>query len=194
MFKGVSKKLAVAAVRKNAADSKNIEEYIYGLNLFFTLSINVISALIIGLLMNMTFEIVLYIFVYKFLRKYIGGSHAKTAARCYVSSCLTYVVALTIIKYYPFSSLPTIVLSYISAFILWIICPVEAEKKPLDDIERKVFRHRGHIRILICICGFMVLVYYSRTYYFSIVVVISMLTVTLFSIEGMLRLWLKRMY
>ena len=143
-------------MRKNAANSENIEEYIYGLNLFFTLSINVISALIIGFLMNMTFEI-------------------------------------TIIKYYPFSSLPTIVLLYISAFILWIICPVEAEKKPLDDIERKVFRHRGHIRILICICGFMILVYYSRTYYFSIVVVISMLTVTLFSIEGMLRLLLKRM-
>lgn len=192
MFKDVSKRLTAAALKRNLVASENIEEYIYALNAMLTIAVNIVSALIIGAFMNMVFEVVLYIFVYKFLRKYIGGSHSKTAARCYITSCLTYVTALMAIKYYPFSSLVTIALAIISSVVLWIVCPIEAEKKPLDDIERKTFRHRGHFRILICICCLMIMVYLSQSYY-SVVITISMLTVTLFSLERMITLYIKRM-
>ena len=71
MFKNISSAIVNSAFENGVIKNENKEESIYGLNAFLTLTINVISALAIGLLFHMLPETVLFIFVYKSLRKYI---------------------------------------------------------------------------------------------------------------------------
>lgn len=191
MFINFSKKIAYSAVRKDIVKNEEVDEIIFGLNSFFTVVLNIITALIIGLVLHMVFEIALFIFIYMMLRKYVGGSHSKTSLRCYLSSCVMYIAVPLIIKYYPFSSLFTVCITVISAIIMFILAPVEAVNKPLDDIERKVFKLRARRNICICLAVFLVLHYtnfFSVTYYWSIVFTVSMAVVALFAVTGRLKL------
>lgn len=190
MFKSVSGTIVNNAIEKGIINSEDKEEISYGLNTFFTLTINVASALVIGLLFHMLIEIALFIFVYKSLRKYIGGSHAKNAKRCYISSCIIYVAVLFCIKYYLVSSVLTTILTCSSMALLWIVAPVEAPKKPLDKIEYNVFKHRSHISIAVCLCIFLFLHYLPNhySYYYSNVIAVSVYAVTIFAIIGILQL------
>lgn len=189
MFKKQAKHLVDAAVRNGAAMSENAEEYTYGLNIFLTTAANILTAAAIGVLMNSLIEILLFIVVYKSLRKYIGGSHSKTAVGCYISSCITYIAAMAIIKLCPFSSVMVNIAVLASVVIIYFIAPVEADKKPLDDAERRVFRYRSRISITVSAVVFLALrciPYVSRAYHYSAVVAVGMFAVTVFAAEGKL--------
>lgn len=186
MFKSISETIVNSACIKGIIKHEDKEENVYGLNTFLTMTVNVISALIIGFIFQMPIEIVLFIFVYKSLRKYIGGSHAKNARRCYISSCIIYAVVLVCIKNYLVPSAFTTVFTCCCMIVLWIVAPVEAPKKPLDEIEYNVFKHKSHISIVVCLCIFLILHYIPSqyTYYYSNVTAVSIYAVTLFAIIG----------
>lgn len=189
MFKKQAKHLVDVAVENGAARSENAEEYTYGLNIFLTVAANICTAAAIGVLMNSLIEMLLFIVVYKSLRKYIGGSHSKTVVSCYISSCITYIIAVVIIKLYPLSPIMTNVAVLASVVIIYLIAPVEADKKPLDDKERMVFRCRSRISITVMAVIFLILHYIpfiSYSYHYSIVVAVGICAVTIFAIEGKL--------
>lgn len=188
MFKATSSKLSIKAMNNGVITSQEIDETTYALNNFFTLLCNIITALVIGVIFNMVLEMVLFILSYKSLRKYCGGGHAKTAITCYISSCITYGVVLVTIKFYPLTNYQTIILVICACIILFILSPVEAIKKPLDDIEKKVFRFRSRISIVVYMCIFLILHHVSNTYYYSLVLAVNIVTVTVFAIEGKIQL------
>lgn len=190
MFKQLSKLMVKKATYKGIISSEKAEENVYGLNAFLTLLLNILTAALIGMIFQMFWEIVAFITAFKTLRKYVGGSHEDTALKCYISSCILYVVALGIIKYYPFTALTTTIGMVCNAVILIIVAPVEAVKKPLDEIETKVFKFRSRVTILFTLCIFTALHYIPNTYcyYYSIVVAVSTTFVMIFAIEGKIKL------
>lgn len=190
MFKKISESIVNSASDKKIIKNDDKDEMIYGLNTFLTVIVNILSSLFIGFLFHMVAEVILFILVYKSLRKYVGGSHASTAWRCYISSCVTYVIVLICIMYYPLTNIVTTIAVCISAIVLWILAPVEAPKKPLDEVEQKIFKQRSRISIIVCVFVFLILHYIPNqyTYYYSNVVAISIYTVTLFAIIGKLQL------
>lgn len=187
MFKALSKRLVGSAVRKEIVKADDAEDYTYGLNTFLTTLANVLSALAIGLLTHMLVEIAVFIVVYKCIRKYVGGSHAKNAARCYISSCMIYAAVLTAIRYWPFSETVTVMMTVVSAAVMYVTAPVEAEKKPLDDIERKVFKRRSVIVVSIFLAVFFILNYAGFIPYgerFAVVTAVGIITVAIFAAVG----------
>lgn len=190
MFKRISGSIINSAIDKKIIKNDERDEMIYGLNTFLTVIVNILSSLFIGFLFHMVAEVILFILVYKSLRKYVGGSHASTAWLCYISSCVTYVIVLICIMYYPLSNTVTTIAVCISAIVLWILAPVEAPKKPLDEIEQKIFKQRSRISIIVCVFVFLILHYIPNqyTYYYSNVAAISIYAVTLFAIIGKLQL------
>lgn len=187
MFKALSKRWVGSAVRKEIIKADDAEDYTYGLNTFLTTLANVLSALAIGLLTHMLVEIAVFIIVYKCIRKYVGGSHAKNAARCYISSCIIYAAVLAAIRYWPFSETVTVMMTVVSAAVMYVTAPVEAEKKPLDDIERKVFKRRSVIVVSIFLAVFFILNYAGFIPYgerFAVVTAVGIITVAIFAAAG----------
>ena len=188
MCKVQARQIVDKAIMIGKAKEESREEYSYALNVLFSIILNVITAVVLGIVTTRVFEMLLFIAVYKFLREYSGGHHAKTAKGCYISSCIMYVLALALIEFYNYINAEMIVVMMsISTVILIAISPVDAEKKPLDDVERKVFGRRARINLVCCAVSFFVLRYwkaweYSQT--LSNIIAVALLLVLALAIVG----------
>lgn len=102
-------------------------------------------AVLIGLLFGRVIDIIIFHLFYQKLRTYAGGHHAKSNAICFLNSCVIAVATLTFWSLCPnglYVLLTAAFLILSVAVILWL-APVEAENKPLEKIERKVYRKRA---------------------------------------------------
>ncbi len=86
LFAMISHKIGDNLVRSNVIKEEDAEIYIYGINQIFVSVLNVSSALIIGLILGMFLESIIFMAAYIPLRSFAGGYHAKTPLRCYFTS------------------------------------------------------------------------------------------------------------
>lgn len=167
--------------------SEDFEEYTYGLDLILSVIVSDIAMLAIGIIFQMVWEVIVFTFIYKCIRRYTGGFHCETALLCIISSCIMCVCVLLAIKYFPFNFIIYTAATIFLLAILFVLSPIEAINKPLDDMELKIFGRRA--RIVIC----TVLVVFSAVCilgWSSIakVMSISIADVTLFAILGKVKL------
>ncbi len=85
----LSQKIGDDLVRSNVIEAEDAEIYIYGINQILVSVLNVLSALIIGLILGTFFEVVVFMAAYIPLRIFAGGYHAKTPLRCYIFSVIS---------------------------------------------------------------------------------------------------------
>ena len=83
-----------------------------------------------------------FLFTYIFLRSNAGGYHAKTPLRCYLLSTVIVVVALSGIQYVPWNIQIAVPVLLVSCVIIVGRAPMEDANKPLDAIEKLVYKKR----------------------------------------------------
>lgn len=187
MFRKFAEWAIDRAIKLGYISEDESEEYIYGFDLILSVIVSDIAMITIGLIMHMVVEAVILTFMYKCIRKYTGGFHCETAITCIISSCFMCVCVLLAIKYFPYNFIIYTAAIIILLAVLFILSPIEAINKPLDDIEVKVFGRRA--RIVIC----TVLVIYAVVcilgwYNIAKVMAISIADVTLFAVMGKIKL------
>lgn len=116
--------------------------YIYGINQILVSVLNVSSALIIGLIFGVFFEIAVFMAAYIPLRSFAGGYHAKTPLRCYIFSVIMLIVVSIGMKYFYMTEWVYYVVLAAAAAVVLILSPVEDRNKPLDETEHKVYKRR----------------------------------------------------
>lgn len=110
---------------------------------------NITTFLIIGVLMHMPIETIVFTLGYIPLRSYAGGYHAKTPFRCWILSNIILLIALLCVHYlsrYHFILWSLAILSVISLIILM---PVSDIHKPLSDVDKNRYKQKGAY-ILFC--------------------------------------------
>lgn len=142
IFARLSHKIGDNLVRSNVIKEEDAEIYIYGINQIFVSVLNVSSALIIGLILGMFFESVIFMAAYIPLRSFAGGYHAKTPLKCYIFSVAMLIVVLTGMKHLSMADLVCYVLLVVAALIVLVFSPVEDKNKPLDEAEKKAYKRR----------------------------------------------------
>ena len=103
--------------------------------------LNLVTEVIIGCLFSMLFEAIVFLIAFSFLRSYAGGFHASSSGKCYIFSSLTMVAALLIIKYVD-NFFANCIFVLLGTSLCLIFAPVESKNKPLDIIEKSVYRKR----------------------------------------------------
>lgn len=153
-FAKISHKIGNHLVRSGIVREEDAEIYIYGINQILVSVLNVSSALIIGLILGMLLESIIFMAAYIPLRSFAGGYHAKTPLRCYILSLIMITVVLSGIKYLHTANI--FYYSVLAAAVLTVLLlsPVEDKNKPLDEIEKKVYKKSvviiGTIEFVIC--------------------------------------------
>ena len=145
MFQTTAQKITDRLCSQDIIEDADKELYVYGFNMLLTVSLNIISTIIIGLLFGMVFESIAFLVAYIPLRSYAGGYHARTPLRCYIISLLLIVLILLTLRLIRESVLALFVLSTIGTIICVTISPVEDVNKPLDEAEIKVYRKKAMI-------------------------------------------------
>lgn len=141
----LSRKIVNDLTRSDIVKVEDAEIYIYGINQILMYSINISSALIIGLIFGKFFEAAVFIVAYCSLRSFAGGYHAKTPLRCYVFSVIMLIIVLVGIKYLYLTGWMYYVVLLAAALVVIVLSPVEDKNKPLDEIEHKIYKKRAII-------------------------------------------------
>lgn len=161
-------------------EEEDKEIYEYGLTQGIIMIFNVVVTLIIGALLHMVIETILFMAVYMPLRSYAGGVHAKTQLRCLVYSFSMVAIILEVIKYFPNNLFMIAGMLVFSAVTVCLLAPVESENKPLDEDEVKRYGRKAR-NILFFYVGITILmmVLKWRMVYVSLAITLTTVSITL---------------
>lgn len=175
-------KIAQLLVENGTIQREEYEIYQYGLEQGAVLLFNVFSTLVVGFLMHAPVESAVFLAAYIPIRMFSGGYHSSTQMRCYWLSIAIIVAALFAVNLTltAQASIYVAVGTILPGVIIWILSPVEDRNKPLDALERVVYRKRARsilIAELIIMTAFLLLKFYAIT--LSISMALTVLSVLL---------------
>lgn len=185
MFHNVSKKIIQYATNCDIVTDEKQEEYIYGLELTLSVLLSNITVFMIGILMKMPIEAITFIFIYQTLRRYAGGFHFESQVLCYLSTYIMCPVAFFAIKYLECSNLVYFIIMIASSVLLFIVSPIPAVNKPLDDKEKKIYGKIARILILSAVIAYIICFSYFQ--YASKIIAVSVGMVAVFAILSKIR-------
>lgn len=192
MIQTLASRIIKYAIRKGYVKDEEYEEYCYALNLLINILISDVSLLIIGFLMHMVWESILFWLVYKALHKFCGGYHFSNSLRCYLSSCVMSPITLVCISMVPYYAAPWQIITVVSALTLCFVSPVEAVNKPLDEREKKVFGRVARILTIVSVIIFIAMEALSL-HYVAKIVSLGIVWTAIFAVAGKLYLiYLKK--
>ena len=143
MFEVLSERITEWLLANEAIPREDKEIYRYGIQQGMIALVNLGTTMIIGMVFGKLLESLLFMTAYIPLRSFAGGYHAKTAVRCYFFSIVMISAVLWGMRYVTYSSLIFGWLTAISGSVIWFLVPVEDRNKPLDDVEKVVYRKRA---------------------------------------------------
>ena len=145
-------------------DENNREIVLYGVKRIKNLMIDVLIATLCGLVMRYFMVALLYELAFIPLRINTGGYHARSEKMCKLISWGSIIGSLVVIIYLPGPEILWHILTILSCTGIIALAPVESKNKPLSMMEKKVFRRRsiiiviieGGIYIFLTITGYMI--------------------------------------
>lgn len=141
MFIRLSKRIVRHCCKGESSDENEL--YIFGVNQFLNMLLNILTALFIGILFGETLRIILFMLAYIPLRSYAGGWHSRTPLRCYVFSVIMLIVVSIGLKYLHIAEWIYYAVLVAAALVVLVLSPVKDRNKPLDEIEHKVYKKRA---------------------------------------------------
>lgn len=140
MFIRLSKRIVKHCCKGKGSDENEL--YIFGVNQFLNMLLNILTALFIGILFGETLQIILFMLAYIPLRSYAGGWHSRTPLRCYIFSVIMLITVSIGMNYLYMEDWVYYVVLVASVLVMLILAPVEDRNKPLDETEHKVYKRR----------------------------------------------------
>lgn len=146
MINNLSVRITRTLERNHITERENREIYEYGLERMITYSMNILTTCVLGLLLSMFLESLVFSIAFIFMRHSNGGAHAANNLRCYLLSTLAvlgcllatqWIIQIELSRYYIFA------LTLPPSAIIFMLSPVEDYNKPIDAEEREHHRDRG---------------------------------------------------
>jgi Membrane protein putatively involved in post-translational modification of the autoinducing quorum-sensing peptide len=142
-------KITASLVNAGAVPSEDKALYEYGIRQGLVLVINIVTLVMVGLLMGMVWQSIVFLLTYNPIRSYAGGYHAGTQLTCYLLSIPVMLAALFGIKLIPWSMSVVFIALIFTGITVLLLAPVEDLNKPLDKLEKAVYGKRARIALLL---------------------------------------------
>lgn len=121
----------------------------YGFYVLISKIIFIASIIIVGIIFGELVPILLFTLFYTPLRSFAGGIHAKTPLRCLIFSLAMLVLIASVNKFVFIPRYIAYIFLVFTIIIVLLLSPVETTNKPLNEIEKKVYRRKSNIITLI---------------------------------------------
>ncbi len=158
MISKVSSKIVSVLASRSVINKDDAELYDYGFFILLSQLLYFIIALATGIILKIIPQSVIFYLVFLLIRKYAGGYHASTEARCEIFSTLSIVGSITVAKLseiYDFK-IALLVISAVSAVCIFIFSPLDTPEKPLSQKEFNYFRKISWLILLAIIISITV--------------------------------------
>lgn len=178
-----SKKITNLLVQSEIISAEEKELYEYGLHQGFILLANIFTTILLGWILNMTIESIIFLVAYIPLRSYAGGYHAKTPFRCYILSIVMISATLLVVRKPIWNLFSVISVSATTSTIIFLLAPVEDKNKPLQENERREFKKRINI-LLGVLLGLIILFWFVEQQQISIGIMLTLVMVAIMLLLG----------
>lgn len=135
MIERFSEQIAEAIATIDSKDV-NIAIYKYGLHIIISTLVDIVLALILGVLTNSITEIILFLLIYCSIRIYAGGFHASNSRNCMLLFLLG-IITMLIIPKYDYTIWSVLVLIIIENLLVFLFAPVTAVNNPLEKQQKE---------------------------------------------------------
>ncbi|MFU0824761.1 accessory gene regulator ArgB-like protein [Clostridium sp.] len=159
-------------IRKNIITTEQSCIYQYGFHIGLEVCLNTIISILIAVLCHMEWEAVVFFAVFMLLRAYAGGLHLNTYISCLISSCISLLVLLLIVKYIDIDNSLSLGIMCISLLLVKFLSPVQDINRPLTPDEIKKFDKKLNYSIV----GIVILA--VTFYFFQLDKLLMMISVT----------------
>lgn len=145
MINALTSALTKMVVDSGALSGDDVPIIAFGIKTTILKSIHIITSIFIGLLFGKAVEVLFFHAFYITLRQYAGGYYAKTSIICFVDSCVMIVLCLLFWSYVPVEFYGYIIVGFsvLSAVMVFALSPIANVNKPLDEVERRVYRKKN---------------------------------------------------
>ena len=142
MISKLSKQLVDKLVFNNAISKDELELYAYGSFVLLSQLMYFTISFFLGILLGCILESIIFYISFQFIRRYAGGYHESTEARCEILSTLSILTCVVVIKFTKIYDFQTalLIISVASAVCVFFLCPIDTAEKPLSEKEFKYFR------------------------------------------------------
>lgn len=146
-----------------------IEVYQYGFFVLFSNILFLIITSLIGVILNVFLQSIIFYFTFFSVRQFAGGYHASTETKCEIFSTLSILACIVVIKLstaYDFQTV-LLIISAVSAVCIFSFCPLDTPEKPLSDKEFKYFRKISWIILLVISTLIIISYIFKRDFVFA---------------------------
>lgn len=189
MIELAANKITCVLIHNHIVDQQREEIIAFGISSVMYKVLHLGAMLFIGLLFGRIFDIIVFHLFYQKLRTYAGGHHAKSNTVCFICSCGIAVGTLTFWSLCPmvYKTLCTIIFLSVSIPVIWIMSPVEATNKPLDEAETRVYRKKARIYLLIELIIIIIILQFSGFQDIALVGTTALFTLSIMLVLGKLK-------
>ena len=167
----LTKRFIQLLIVKNIIKDKDKNIYVYGFNQLLFTGLNLITVIILGVIFNKLMDSIIFMCTYIPIRVYAGGYHAKTHLKCYIFSIIMLSIILFILKINLISLHISLILVLISSILILFLSPVEDKNKPLDKLEKKVYKKRTIRNFIIALIVLLIFLLLNKS---SIIISMSL--------------------
>lgn len=145
MINSISDRITGSLVNAGAVPSEDKALYKYGIRMGILMVINIATAVLIGLLLGMFWQCVIFLIAYNPVRTYAGGYHARSPLVCYLLSIPMTLAVLLGIRMIPWNGYMCAAALLGAIVSIGILAPVADPNKPLNEREILVYRKRARV-------------------------------------------------
>lgn len=147
MISKIAVKITESLRKKEIIKAEDTDLYEYALYVIFSYVFFLLLALLVGFLLKIPVESLVFYIVFGILRNFAGGVHAKTERTCFVLSgafIIAYLIIVWLITRYGINKL-SILFVAVSLLCFLFIKPVDNVNKSLSAKEKK----RNHVKVIV---------------------------------------------
>ena len=143
MFDNISEQIINKLIENQTIQAEDKEIYQFGVKQIFTIALNIVTVLALGVSLHMLMEAVLFMVAFIPLRIYAGGSSCENTTQMLHILNFFLAAVLLAMRFTEIPNLVYCVLYVISSIIVLFLSPVEDKNKPLDEMEISVYKKRA---------------------------------------------------
>lgn len=145
MISRLAKRTAYFFVEKRVIENEDVEAYAYGMELLYSLLLNMVLAGSVAIVTGTVFPTAVFLITFIGIRQYIGGYHAKTHFGCMSILAVVLCCFSVLVRWTPnlFELWISAMAVGVSVILVFRFAPVEHPNKPLSSNEKVRLRKRG---------------------------------------------------
>jgi len=139
------------------------ELYVYGFFILLSQLMYFVLTCVAGIVLGCVTESIVFYIAFQLIRKYAGGYHASTEAKCEIMSSLSIMGSLCVIRLSKAYDMQTalLILGAVSAVCICCFCPLDTPEKPLSPKEYRYFRRISWLILLVIVCVIVISVIFK---------------------------------